>query len=138
MGEMARQPDLVRAIKQEMEDPQFRVRVEWIEVEEFFERFASTDSKGKMGAGKDSGGSPLAISLAKAARGRAKARKATSQNLNLTLRQSPPSTKAWLAAKVRKAKSQNLNLTLRQYPPSTKAARGRAKARKATSQNLNL
>merc|ERR1712194_546787 len=75
MGEMARQPDLVRAIKQEMEDPQFRVRVEWIEVEEFFERFASTDSKGKMGAGKDSGGSPSGDQPGKGGKGSSKGSK---------------------------------------------------------------
>ncbi|CAK0850523.1 unnamed protein product [Prorocentrum cordatum] len=40
-SEMARQPHLVRAIKKEMEDEQFRVRVEWIEKEEFFERYSA-------------------------------------------------------------------------------------------------
>ncbi|CAE8648488.1 unnamed protein product [Polarella glacialis] len=38
-AEMARQPTLVRAIKAEMEDPAFRVRVEWLEIAEFVERY---------------------------------------------------------------------------------------------------
>lgn len=40
-AEVARQPLLVRAIKAEMEDPDFRVRVEWMEMAEFVEMYGS-------------------------------------------------------------------------------------------------
>jgi len=53
-AEMARQPNLVRAIKREMEDPHFRVRVEWVDKEEFLERYdipatPAVDRAGKKG-----------------------------------------------------------------------------------------
>jgi hypothetical protein len=41
-AEMGRQPQLVRAIKQEMADQSFRVRVEWMDVEDFYERWPAT------------------------------------------------------------------------------------------------
>ena len=44
-AEMARQPALVRAIKTEMGSQEFRVRVEFIEINEFSERYPTTKSK---------------------------------------------------------------------------------------------
>ena len=44
-AEMARQPALVRAIKTEMASQDFRVRVEWIEINEFLERYPDVKSK---------------------------------------------------------------------------------------------
>ena len=44
-AEMARQPALVRAIKTEMASQDFRVRVEWIEINEFLERYPDAKSK---------------------------------------------------------------------------------------------
>ena len=44
-AEMARQPALVRAIKTEMASQEFRVRVEFIEINEFSERYPTTKSK---------------------------------------------------------------------------------------------
>jgi len=65
-SEMARQPHLVRAIKKEMEDEQFRVRVEWIEKEEFFERYSAAkgNAHDKKAADK-SAASPEAKAKAK-------------------------------------------------------------------------
>lgn len=37
--EMAQQPKLVRAIKQEMQDPSFRVRVDWLEFSQFLDEY---------------------------------------------------------------------------------------------------
>jgi len=63
-AEMSRQPALVRAIKTEMEDSNFRVRVEWLEIEDFLERYGNgaeetvpikAKGKGKQkGSSKDS------------------------------------------------------------------------------------
>jgi len=39
--EMARQPQLVKAVKKEMGSDSFRVSVEWMEAEDFFERYAA-------------------------------------------------------------------------------------------------
>ena len=44
-AEMARQPALVKAIKTEMASQDFRVRVEWIEINEFLERYPEAKSK---------------------------------------------------------------------------------------------
>lgn len=65
-AEMARQPHLVRAIKQEMEDESFRVRVEWLEAEDFFDRYGAEEGEGK-------GKAPKAKAEAKA-EGKAKAK----------------------------------------------------------------
>ena len=46
-AEMARQPALVRAIKTEMVSSDFRVRVEWIEIDEFLERYPDRQGKSK-------------------------------------------------------------------------------------------
>ena len=59
-AEMARQPALVRAIKTEMASQEFRVRVEFIEISEFLERYpdiksntsTSTKENGKPKDGK--------------------------------------------------------------------------------------
>mmetsp|Transcript_7341 Transcript_7341/g.19744 ORF Transcript_7341/g.19744 Transcript_7341/m.19744 type:complete len:509 (+) Transcript_7341:127-1653(+) len=65
-AEMARQPDLVRAIKKEMEDAQFRVRVEWIEIQEFLERYDAVKAKGKSeGKGRQAADQPAANPEAK-------------------------------------------------------------------------
>ena len=55
-AEMARQPALVRAIKTEMANPNFRVRVEWLEIETFLERYPSKPS----GSGNPSSGNSTA------------------------------------------------------------------------------
>ena len=44
-AEMARQPALVRAIKTEMASPEFRVRVELMEIHGFLERYPDITSK---------------------------------------------------------------------------------------------
>mmetsp|Transcript_28674 Transcript_28674/g.66468 ORF Transcript_28674/g.66468 Transcript_28674/m.66468 type:complete len:431 (-) Transcript_28674:100-1392(-) len=49
-AEMARQPALVRAIKTEMANQDFRVRVEWIEIDEFLERYPDARSKAPKSA----------------------------------------------------------------------------------------
>ena len=54
-AEMARQPALVRAIKTEMADQDFRVRVEWIEINEFLERYPGKSTDGKGGKDKKDG-----------------------------------------------------------------------------------
>jgi len=58
--ELARQPDLVRAIKKEMEDENFRVKVEWMEVSDFCEDYGVADGassvqqkKGAKAGGKE-------------------------------------------------------------------------------------
>lgn len=65
--EMARQPALVRAIKQEMQDESFRVRIEWMDIEEFQERFPalprSQDPGGGVGPSSKGGNSSKGASL---------------------------------------------------------------------------
>eukprot|EP00927_Polykrikos_kofoidii_P054326 TRINITY_DN48754_c0_g1_i1.p1 TRINITY_DN48754_c0_g1~~TRINITY_DN48754_c0_g1_i1.p1 ORF type:complete len:492 (-),score=71.14 TRINITY_DN48754_c0_g1_i1:220-1521(-) len=53
--EMSRQPHLVKAIRQELGDPEFRVRVEWMSFAEFNEEFSSEGDKRKGRVGKGGG-----------------------------------------------------------------------------------
>ncbi|CAJ1389466.1 unnamed protein product [Effrenium voratum] len=61
-AEMARQPALVRAIKTEMGDPDFRVTMEWMDMEDFVEKYPDNDGGG---GGKGKGKPTAAKSEAK-------------------------------------------------------------------------
>eukprot|EP00927_Polykrikos_kofoidii_P043748 TRINITY_DN37843_c0_g1_i1.p1 TRINITY_DN37843_c0_g1~~TRINITY_DN37843_c0_g1_i1.p1 ORF type:complete len:583 (-),score=89.57 TRINITY_DN37843_c0_g1_i1:108-1649(-) len=84
-AEMSRQPALVRAIKTEMEDPNFRVRVEWLEIEDFLDRYGNASGgaasdKGKSKIKQKGGGKKPSEKAALAGSGSAVGEGKTSEN----------------------------------------------------------
>ena len=78
-AEMARQPALVRAIKTEMANPNFRVRVEWLEIDAFLDRYPSK-SGGNSSVGKGNKGNKGADTAAGKGKGKKSGTEAPAQH----------------------------------------------------------
>eukprot|EP00913_Durusdinium_trenchii_P019812 g18624.t1 len=95
-AEMGRQPALVRAIKTEMGKEDFRVRVEWIEIDEFLERYPSDALKASKSKSKDGKGGKAGDGKGGNSNGAANAKDAKNSQANSKASDTQPgSAKKW-------------------------------------------